>query len=252
MIQENLKAMPAGKQLASVPRAIKPDAFDSYAAEYDAALEQGISVSGENKEYFARGRIVWLRRRLIELREKPEAILDFGCGTGTASQFFRELLGPQRIVGVDVSRKSLEVARRLHGSEGSSFLSLEEYEPDGSFDLAFCNGVFHHVALEERAGAVNYIWRSLRPGGFFAFWENNPWNPGTQWIMSRIPFDRGAIKVSPIGARRLLHSGGFELLKTDFLFWFPRILGAFRALEPMLCRLPFGAQYEVLCRKPRE
>jgi hypothetical protein len=32
--------------------------FDAYAATYDAALAQGISISGEDKNYFARGRIL--------------------------------------------------------------------------------------------------------------------------------------------------------------------------------------------------
>ena len=32
-------------------------AFDEYADGYDAALTQGLSVSGEDKHYFARGRI---------------------------------------------------------------------------------------------------------------------------------------------------------------------------------------------------
>ena len=39
---------------------------------------------------------------------------------------------------------------------------------------------------------------ALRPGGLFAFWENNPWNPGTRLVMSRIPFDRDAITLSAL------------------------------------------------------
>ena len=38
-------------------------AFDQYAAEYDAALAQGLSVSGEDKEHFARERVSWLAAR---------------------------------------------------------------------------------------------------------------------------------------------------------------------------------------------
>ena len=35
--------------------------FDIYAEDYDIALARGISVSGEEKDYFARRRIEWLR-----------------------------------------------------------------------------------------------------------------------------------------------------------------------------------------------
>ena len=35
----------------------EPAAFDACAATYDAALNRGLSMSGESKEYFARRRI---------------------------------------------------------------------------------------------------------------------------------------------------------------------------------------------------
>jgi hypothetical protein len=68
--------------------------------------------------------------------------------------------------------------------------------------------------------------------------------------MSRIPFDRDAITLSPPEARRLLRAEGFEIVRTDFLSIFPKFLRWFRALEPLVSRLPLGAQYQVLCRKP--
>jgi SAM-dependent methyltransferase len=116
-------------------------------------------------------------------------------------------------------------------------------------DLAFCNGVFHHIPPDERAAAVDYIYRSLRCGGLFALWENNPWNPGTKYVMSRIPFDKGAITLKPPEARRLLQAGGFEVLSTSYLFIFPRALSWLRAIEPVVSTLPLGAQYQILCRR---
>lgn len=227
----------------------KGQAFDEYAAAYDAALAQGLSVSGEDKSFFANGRIAWLAGCLKEISEKPRSALDFGCGTGSATPFLFELLEISSLVGVDVSAKSLEEATRSYGSPRATFLLFNQYEPSETMDLAFCNGVFHHVPLKERAGAVEYIHRSLRPGGLFAFWENNPWNPGTRYVMSRIPFDRDAITLTPPESRRLLRGGGFEILRTDFLFIFPKMLRWFRLIEPWVARWPFGAQYQVLCRK---
>lgn len=68
--------------------------------------------------------------------------------------------------------------------------------------------------------------------------------------MSRIPFDRDAITLSAPKARALLRTGGFEIVRTNFLFIFPRTLSWFRSLEPLAARLPLGAQYQVLARKP--
>ena len=222
--------------------------FDSYASEYDNALAQGISVSGEDKDYFARGRVDWVMKCLKSRGEMPHRALDFGCGTGTTIPLLIEG-GMQQAVGLDTSEKSLEVARTLHRLPGVSFANTAEYRPDGSVDLAFCNGVFHHIPPAERRDALDFIRASLRPKGIFAFWENNPWNPGTRYVMSRIPFDRDAITLSVLEARALVQTSGFNILRTDFLFVFPRFLKPLRVLEPTLSRLPLGAQYGILCQK---
>ena len=226
--------------------------FDDYADDYDIALAHGISVSGEKKDYFAQRRIEWLRDCLNRFSAPVAALMDFGCGTGSSSRLFFDILGVENFVGMDQSPKSLEVARKAYGSERAQFLLFDEYQPRSQFDVVFCNGVFHHIPPAERAAAVDYILRSLRPGGYFAFWENNPWNPGTRYVMSRIAFDRDAITLSSPESQHLLKRGGFEIVRTDFLFIFPRIFNWCRWVEPFCSRLPLGAQYQVLCRKPSD
>ena len=201
--------------------------FDEVSADYDVALAHGLSVTGEDKEYFARRRIAWLAKCLGELQEAPQQIMDFGCGTGSAIRWVLNLLSPKNIVGLDVSSRSLEIASRTYGSEQIQFILLGQFRPQAQMDLVFCNGVFHHIPLEKRVTNVNWMYRSLRPGGLLAFWENNPWNPGTRYVMSRIPFDRDAITLTPSEARRMLQASGFKILRTDFLFIFPRVLSGF-------------------------
>ncbi|HET9131994.1 MAG TPA: class I SAM-dependent methyltransferase, partial [Terriglobia bacterium] len=163
--------------------------------------------------------------------------------------FLLKLDGVTSFLGVDVSESSLNIARRAIPDPRAAFSVLDQYRPDGRFDLVFTNGVFHHIPPPERPGAIDYIFRALRPGGLLAFWENNPWNPGTRYVMSRIPFDRDAITLSSRESEGMIRAGGFEVLRTDFLFIFPKMLGFLRTLEPSLVRFPFGAQYQVLCRK---
>jgi len=223
--------------------------FNAYAEQYDAALQRGLSVSGESKDYFARGRINWLVRRLREFNLRPRTALDFGCGIGTSVPLLLGFEGVERVTGVDVSEKSLVIARSQHGSERACFSLIAEHGPEGNIDLAFCNGVFHHIPTAERAGCVKYVFDCLRPGGWFALFENNPWNPGTRLVMSRIPFDRDAVTLSPPESGRLVTTAGFEVLRTDFLFFFPRLLALLRRFETSLCSIPLGAQYLVLARK---
>jgi SAM-dependent methyltransferase len=224
----------------------QPVDFNEFVGDYDAALDRGISLSGEDKDFFARGRVEWLSGCIQD--ERPERVLDYGCGTGSTSSLLQSVLGARSVVGVDTSTEALAAAAR-EAAKGVTFSAIADYRPAGDVDVVYCNGVFHHIPPSERAGAIQYVSDSLRPGGLFSFWENNPWNPGTRLVMSRIPFDRDAVLVSAPEARRLLRAGGFEILGTHFLFVFPNMLRALRPLERSLTRLPLGAQYQVLCRK---
>jgi SAM-dependent methyltransferase len=233
----------------NIDQTTAPVHFDDYAQHYDDALNRGLAATGEAKDYFARGRIQWLSRCLENFGECPKLLMDFGCGDGSTSEFLLAMNQESTVVGVDTSEKSLELATRKYGSRRASYQSIAQYEPKGELDLAYCSGVFHHIPLAERASAVNYVFRSLRPGGLFSFWENNPWNPGTRYVMSRIEFDRDAITLTPPEAASLLQAGGFEILRKDSHFYFPKSLNWLRWMEPHLVRLPLGGQYHVLCRK---
>jgi SAM-dependent methyltransferase len=154
-------------------------------------------------------------------------------------------------LGVDVSAKSLEIARKQHGNERIHFESIGEFQPSGQMDLAYCNGVFHHILPAQRAAALSLVYGALRGGGVFSLWENNPWSLATRYVMSRCAFDRDAILLSPPEARALLQKDGFEILRTDFRFIFPRSLRALRKIEDWIYRAPLGTQYQILCRKIR-
>ena len=224
------------------------DEFDAYASGYHTALDKGLSLSGEDSAFFAKGRVDWLRHRLGQLGHTAATVLDYGCGTGSTVPLLLDLPGVERVIGTDASAALLETATGQHQNDRASFVPLSA-PLSGVADLAYCNGVFHHIAPSQRAGAVTFVMRALRPGGLFAFWENNPWNPGTRMIMRRIPFDRDAVMVAPAAARRLLTDGGLEVVSTEFRFYFPAPLRRLRPFEPHLRRLPLGAQYLVLARK---
>jgi len=223
--------------------------FDQFADDYDAALNEGIAISGEDKDFFASGRITWLKNLLDSLKHNPRTVMDFGCGIGSATPHLMKIVRPQSILGVDPSAKSLIVAQQSHGTESVHFSRLNDYRPRGEIDLAFCNGVFHHIPLSERAKSASYVYGSLKKDGLFAFWENNAWNPGARYCMRKNPFDKDAIPVTPRHAHHLLTAAGFTVLRIDYLFIFPRALRFFRPIEPFLSRLPFGAQYQILCKK---
>jgi SAM-dependent methyltransferase len=223
--------------------------FDRYAGNYELALSNALAPSGESREYFAEGRVEWLKRCLVKLGVRPRTVLDFGCGDGSTTPLLRRALGAESGTGVDVSSKSVAVARKHFATEHIRYEVLADVRVDGQMDLAYCNGVFHHIAPAERHDAVAVVYDALKPGGLFAFWENNAWNPAARYVISRCPFDKDAILLSPLKARSLLKRAGFEIVRTDFRFIFPHALRRLRKVEDYTVRLPLGAQYQVLCRK---
>ena len=222
--------------------------FDTYAKNYEGALQRGIAISGEDSAFFAKGRIEWLKMCMQKLNRVAHTVLDYGCGIGSATPFLFESLGAKSVVGVDLSQEALNVARRSYRSFPVEYKLINDLEPRRNFDLVFCNGVFHHIPPNERSVAIQYIANHLRPRGIFSLWENNPWNPGTRYVMSRISFDRDAIPLTKGKASALVASGGFNVIRIDHYFVFPAFLKFLRSLEPYLTWTPLGAQYQILSR----
>jgi SAM-dependent methyltransferase len=245
--------------------------FDEYADDYESALGQGLAATGEGSAHFARERVRWLARCLDQLGRAPRRILDFGCGTGGSVVHLLGLGPAVRVVGVDPSPESIAVAAARHRDTAATFhvlpgpgdgaaqdgaapepASFETIGGGQGFDLVFTNGVLHHIRPPDRPAVIRRLRAVLVPGGLLCVWENNPLNPGTRLVMSRIPFDRDAVPLSARQTRRLLASTGLEPLSTHYLFIFPRALRALRPMEPALAGLPLGGQYQVLARVPAD
>lgn len=93
---------------------------------------------------------------------RPLRILDAGCGTGG---FFDELSRRGAVVGVDVSRHALKLARRRgpHEVVQGSVSALPF--ASGSMDLVVSMDVLYHRAVSSDAEALGEMVRCLRPGG---------------------------------------------------------------------------------------
>jgi SAM-dependent methyltransferase len=219
-----------------------PEQLFDRAAEYEAMLNQGIGLSGENQEFFIAARIQDMRSRV----RSPGRILDFGCGTGKACAYLASIFPEADVVGADLSDDALGYARAHFASDRVTFEKIDDLPQFERFDLCYINGVFHHIAPPKRQQTLAMIRKLLNQGANLALFENNPWNPGTRMVMSRIPFDRDAILLSYVETRRRLLAAGFDVHETRFLFYMPKVLAALRFIEPLFVKVPLGAQYYVL------
>lgn len=109
------------------------------------------------------------------------SLLDCGCGPGTITVGFAEVVAPGRVIGIDVDAGQVEAARkeaRDRGVQNLRFEAASVYQlpfPDHSFDAVFSHALFEH--LSEPLAGLQEIRRVLRPGGVAALsspdWSGN-------------------------------------------------------------------------------
>jgi SAM-dependent methyltransferase len=216
--------------------------FNEYVLNYDIACRQGLRLTGEDRDYFARRRVEITASR----HGSPQAvrhIIDFGCGLGQTVHYLLTSFPNARVTGLDPASDVIAEARARYTGPRVDFRCDRLDDLCSTADLVYCNGVFHHIPPTDRVHHARRIHGWLRRGGMFALWENNPWNPGTRMVMSRIPFDRDAIPLSHREGRQLVTDAGFHVRTTRFYFYFPAIMTFLRPLERSLTRIPLGGQY---------
>ncbi|MCK4695379.1 MAG: class I SAM-dependent methyltransferase [Candidatus Cloacimonetes bacterium] len=118
--------------------------------------------------------------------EPADIVLELGCGYG---RVLKKLIGKARkVVGIDTSKESLQLARDILGKNKS----LELYEmnainlkfEDGEFDIVFCiqNGISaFHV---DRQQLIKEAVRVTRSGGkvLFSSYSNKFWKDRFEWF----------------------------------------------------------------------
>lgn len=105
-------------------------------------------------------------------------VLEICCGGGQCSVHLAEQ--GARAVGVDLSSKQLEHARRLAAEHRVNVRFVEGNAedlsafPDASFDIAFSSFAFGFI--EDIGRTFREAFRVLRPGGLFAFSWSSPFH----------------------------------------------------------------------------
>ena len=113
-------------------------------------------------------------QRLLQASFVNKRVLDLGCGLGYFAREARAR-GAKSVVGVDLSERMLEEARRRTDDVGIAFVrdSLETFAAEpGSFDLIVSTLALHYVA--DYRTLVRRIATWLVPGGRFAFSVEHP------------------------------------------------------------------------------
>lgn len=99
--------------------------------------------------------------------EAPARILEIGCGIGDLSWRCSRRWPESQVVGLDVSPRSVRVARKLFGSARLTFCEgpLVRDRVNGPFDLIVLVDVYEHVAAADRPVLHDAIQDILDPDG---------------------------------------------------------------------------------------
>lgn len=154
---------------------------------YDKKAENRFGKQGKNKTDFEGFDPSLLSSygfcyKLLRERCPNKVILDYGCGNGVHTINLAKM-GAGRVVGIDLSGKSLGLARETAKREGLAdrveFIKMDcektEFK-DNTFDVVFDGGTFSSLELKT---ALPEAARVLKPGGVLTGIETFGHNPFT-------------------------------------------------------------------------
>ena len=152
------------------------------------------------------------------------SLLDCGCGPGSITLGFVQLVAPGEVVGVDLAENQLAQARVSAQAQGVSNVRFETanvYElpfPHNTFDAVFSHAVVEH--LSDPMKALKEMRRVLKVGGVLGlrdadragelFWPHDPVLANVLELWNRLMQHNGADPFIGRRLRSLLHELGLR------------------------------------------
>ncbi len=174
-------------------------------------LERCYELAPPSVKRYLRSEIDHVKNRI----DPGDEVLELGCGYGRVAIELLPLA--ERVVGIDVSRESLSLAKeKARGVKGCEFLHMDATDlrfPDDTFDAVICvqNGICAFAA--DRDALLQEALRVVRPGGRFLFstYTDRFWPNRLAWFEAQAA-ERliGAIDRVATGDGRIVCTDGFS------------------------------------------
>jgi ubiquinone/menaquinone biosynthesis C-methylase UbiE len=99
-------------------------------------------------------------------------VISIGCGSGVDARWLADN-GAKRVVGIDISKGLLEIAKTNNPDLEFQEMDMERLElPDASFDLAYSSLAIHYV--DDWTIPLREAYRIMRPNGLYVFSCGHP------------------------------------------------------------------------------
>ena len=157
-----------------------------------------------------------------------ESVLDVGCGTGLVGQELRARGFTGRLLGLDISQASLDLARQggTYDSLRAADLQQRLYLDDDSVDAVVCVGVMTYLP------EVEAVWREfarvVRPGGVLVTTQRDDlWDArNCQSVVDRLTAERTWTPLEIAGPAPYLPDGYGGTPEVDCYYLTARVGGA--------------------------
>jgi ubiquinone/menaquinone biosynthesis C-methylase UbiE len=122
---------------------------------------------------------------------KGKSVISIGCGSGEDCKYLKSL-GAERVVGIDISEKLIEIAKQSYPDCEFYVMDMEKLNfIDASFDFAYSSLAIHYI--EDWHKVLAEVYRILKPYSYFLFSCDHPVSSSMDVIS-----DDGVIKTSQL------------------------------------------------------
>jgi demethylmenaquinone methyltransferase/2-methoxy-6-polyprenyl-1,4-benzoquinol methylase len=154
--------------------------------------------------------------------QSGEKILDLCSGTGRVASWIAQAVGKEgEVVGMDISKRMVEVAKRRYGGlKRVVFLHKDVTKPwqyQNYFDGIFTSFAIHELPEKKRLGALEHSFRALKEKGRMVIADFNPQVSGirkTILLAFFKLFERDNLNFFSFDQNELLKKVGFKWIET--------------------------------------
>ncbi|MCB9170918.1 MAG: glycosyltransferase [Flavobacteriales bacterium] len=212
-----------------------PDEVSRYYDDY-AGRQVAVGVNERHRRIMG-----WLAKAGSHARSR---VLEIGCGVGTQTELMAQVVTEGRILAIDISPKSVEIARkRLAGRSQVEFIAgdILELALQGPFDLIVLPDVLEHIPKADHAALFGKLARLLAPEGTIVVHIPSPQH--IEWLQRHHP-EKLQVIDQPIHLAELvpkLADAGLYLRSAEhYALWTTSVDAAVLFIERYSNELPFA------------